>query len=241
VHVHTHTLAAPRIRAHVFIQHQAGKRAQRIANQMADGNLYAKKAPASLPRRSKKHDRLPDVQLNAAFAEVIFKFKETLDAQTKLPICSPFMHPVTDGIAPGCAARHACVLPVCGPLARACRAFLPCSQQRLLRARELNSRSPHPCRDCSYSSVVTNPMDLTAMIEKTHGFLYTSKEELLGDLRLIRDNCRAFNGEDHIYTNYAQRLVDMAGNDLKARAKQVSYLTQFARNEAERAKRFGGY
>jgi hypothetical protein len=88
--------------------------------------------------------------------------------------------------------------------------------------------------------VVTNPMDLGAMIEKTHDFLYTSKEELLGDLRLIRDNCRAFNG-NHIYTNYAQWLVDLAGNDLKARAKQVSYLTQLARNEAERAKRFGGY
>jgi hypothetical protein len=108
MHVHTHTLAAPHIRAHVFIRHQAGKRAQRIANQMADENLYAKKAPEkSVPHRSKKHDRLPDVQLNAAFEEVIFKLKEALDTETKLPICSPFMHPVTDDIAPGCVARLA--------------------------------------------------------------------------------------------------------------------------------------
>jgi len=75
---------------------------------MADENLYAKKAPEkSVPHRSKKHDRLPDVQLNAALEEVIFKLKETLDTQTKLPICSPFMHPVTDDIAPGCVARLA--------------------------------------------------------------------------------------------------------------------------------------
>ena len=118
----------------------------------------------------------------------------------------------------------------------------PCSQR--LRARELKLTIPGPA--------AAHPPRLQLLLRghqpdgprrddrKDARIPVYEKEELLGDLRLIRDNCRAFNG-DHIYTNYAQRLVDLAGNDLKVRAKQVSYLTQFARNEAERAKRFGGY
>ena len=69
---------------------------------MADDDIYSKKGQShGGAARSKKDSRLPDVQLNAIFEEVLFKLKGTTDPSTKQSIAQVFMDPVTEEVAPG--------------------------------------------------------------------------------------------------------------------------------------------
>lgn len=50
-----------------------------------------------------------------------------------------------------------------------------------------------------YSSVVTEPMDLSTMREKLDSGIYTTLEEMEADFRLMISNCLAYNNKDTVF------------------------------------------
>ncbi|KAF6265777.1 Bromodomain-containing protein [Scenedesmus sp. NREL 46B-D3] len=57
-----------------------------------------------------------------------------------------------------------------------------------------------------YPVVIKHPMDLKTAREKVRAGAYTPMDEWRTDMKLIWDNCRTYNGEDHPFTRRAEKL-----------------------------------
>ena len=59
-----------------------------------------------------------------------------------------------------------------------------------------------------YSTVIKNPMDLSTMKLKNDARLYTRREQLRADVKLMIDNCIQFNGPRHEVTRMGNETVN---------------------------------
>jgi hypothetical protein len=66
-----------------------------------------------------------------------------------------------------------------------------------------------------YYTIVKNPIDLTAMKNKTKRCEYTKVQELIDDLDLIVNNSIIYNGDQHDVTLHAVRIRDHAMNKIQ--------------------------
>jgi histone acetyltransferase len=59
-----------------------------------------------------------------------------------------------------------------------------------------------------YSSVITNPMDLSTMIMKNNERWYSTRDQLRADVKLMIENCVLFNGPRHEVTRLGNETVN---------------------------------
>lgn len=59
-----------------------------------------------------------------------------------------------------------------------------------------------------YLNVIAVEMNLNTIKESLENQRYRSKEMLMHDLQLIRDNCIEFNSEDNVFAKYSKNLYD---------------------------------
>lgn len=61
-----------------------------------------------------------------------------------------------------------------------------------------------------YRNFVKSPIDLSMIKSKVKAFKYKKFSDFLGDITLLKDNCKTYNGIDHSLTKIAQSMVDKA-------------------------------
>lgn len=72
-----------------------------------------------------------------------------------------------------------------------------------------------------YPLIVSEPMDLTTIKTKARHNKYRRFEGFLGDLELMRDNCRKYNGEEHSLTKIANSIVETARSCYECRREEI--------------------
>uniref|UniRef100_A0A2P2I9J7 Peregrin-like n=1 Tax=Hirondellea gigas TaxID=1518452 RepID=A0A2P2I9J7_9CRUS len=73
-----------------------------------------------------------------------------------------------------------------------------------------------------YSDVVTEPMDLSTMLEKARGHRYKTIDDLERDFELMISNCLAYNAKDTIFYKAGLKLRDQGGNILSQARRSVT-------------------
>ncbi|KAF7684670.1 putative transcription initiation factor [Astathelohania contejeani] len=81
----------------------------------------------------------------------------------------------------------------------------------------------------NYTEFVSNPIDLGTMKSKARQHKYTTHEEFLEDLMLMKENCRKYNGPEHSLTRLAESMIltayaefDEVKEDLEIAEKQCN-------------------
>lgn len=90
-----------------------------------------------------------------------------------------------------------------------------------------------------YYSVIRRPMDLETILKKIKAQKYHSRQEFLGDIELIVQNCEQYNGLEHQLTMQAKSLLGEAQQSVNELGEHISQLEanilvaqERARNEA---------
>lgn len=78
----------------------------------------------------------------------------------------------------------------------------------------------------NYSLIIKNPIDLGTIKNNIKIGKYTKYNELLADLRLMRDNCVLYNGASHSLTEIAQNILDRGANYLHENASEIKDLEE---------------
>jgi hypothetical protein len=72
---------------------------------------------------------------------------------------------------------------------------------------------PIKLRIPDYPQIIKNPMDLGTVITKIKRGVYTEPLEVARDVRRIWENCRLYNGENHVVTKLAYSCSEMFERD----------------------------
>eukprot|EP00996_Jenningsia_fusiforme_P007006 NODE_904_length_1835_cov_33.723964_g797_i0.p1 GENE.NODE_904_length_1835_cov_33.723964_g797_i0~~NODE_904_length_1835_cov_33.723964_g797_i0.p1 ORF type:complete len:258 (-),score=30.65 NODE_904_length_1835_cov_33.723964_g797_i0:972-1745(-) len=73
-----------------------------------------------------------------------------------------------------------------------------------------------------YRKIITSPMDLETIHGKIERGEYESAADVIRDTQLVWDNCRTFNGDDHIFSLWASELESLYGERLREVAEKYS-------------------
>jgi len=87
----------------------------------------------------------------------------------------------------------------------------------------------------SYSTLVSHPMDVSKIEFKLRDYLNVG--EMLADLRLIRDNCIAFNGKDAQISHWAGMMVKNAEKMAEKKSNPSIGTSSHSSNQIHRPKR----
>lgn len=75
----------------------------------------------------------------------------------------------------------------------------------------------------NYLEFVKEPIDLSTMRNKARHNKYVKYYDFLKDLELMRDNCVAYNGNEHSFTKVASEMVEIATQEYKTKKEELEY------------------